>query len=162
VLAPIPPRRPFRLGGVTLEVSGDHVRIGAAPALPLAARRLTVPGHLALPEIERALQARRLPAAGYVLPRSPERVAFDAAGLPEVLRVRPRRRGDRFRAFGAGERRLKSFFIDARVPRWERQRVPLVEADGDIVWVAGLRRGAAAPVTAATREIVELALIPLE
>jgi tRNA(Ile)-lysidine synthase len=162
VLAATPPRRPFRLGGVSVEVSGDRVRVGAGAAPALTTRGLGVPGRLALPEIGRALQARRLPGAGYVLPRTPERVAFDADGLPGVLTVRPRRRGDRFRAFGAGERRLKSFLIDARVPRWERERLPLVEADGEIIWVAGLRRGARAPVTAATREIVELALIALE
>jgi tRNA(Ile)-lysidine synthase len=75
--------------------------------------------------------------------------------------VRPRRRGDRFHAFGTGERRLKSLLIDAKVPRWDRARLPLVEADGRILWVAGLRRGAAAPITAATREIVELSLIVL-
>jgi hypothetical protein len=47
------------------------------------------------------------------------------------------------------------------VPRWERARLPLVEAAGEIVWVAGLRRGAAAPVGPDTREVVELAFSPL-
>jgi tRNA(Ile)-lysidine synthase len=81
--------------------------------------------------------------------------------LPRTLVVRPRRRGDRFRPFGGGERRLKSFLIDARVPRWDRGRLPVVEADGRILWLAGLRRASAAPVTADTREILELALVPL-
>ena len=66
--------------------------------------------------------------------------------MPAPLAIRRRRRGDRFDAFGAGERRLKGF---------------LVESDGRIVWVAGLRRGAAAPVTSTTREILELKLIAL-
>jgi tRNA(Ile)-lysidine synthase len=161
VLAAAPPRRPFRLGGVAVEVSGDRIRIGARPAPVLAPRPLTVPGCVELPEIGRALEARLLPAAGYVVPRTADRVAFDAGGLPRALTIRPRRHGDRFHAFGAGGRRLKSFLIDARVPRWERDRVPLVDAAGEIVWVAGVRRGARAPVTAATREIVELGLIAL-
>jgi tRNA(Ile)-lysidine synthase len=114
-----------------------------------------------MPEIGRALEACLLPAKGYTVPRACDRVAFDAAFLPRVLGVRPRRRGDRFEAFGGGERRLKSFLIDARVPRWERARVPLVEAEGRVLWVAGQRRGAAAPVTEATREILELRLITL-
>jgi tRNA(Ile)-lysidine synthase len=161
VLAPAPPRRPFRLGGVTLEVSGDRIRVGvgAPPALPT--RALPVPGRVALPEIGRTLEARLVPAAGYALPRAPERVAFDAADLPDTLTVRARRRGDRFHAFGAGERRLKSLLIDAKVPRWDRNRLPLVEAAGQILWVAGLRRAAAAPVTPRTRQVVEIGLIPL-
>jgi len=39
--------------------------------------------------------------------------------------------------------------------------VPVVEAGGEIIWVAQLRRGAAAPLTAATRRVLELALMPL-
>jgi tRNA(Ile)-lysidine synthase len=161
VLAATPPRRPFRLGGVAVEVSGDHIRVGARPAPLLVPRTLTVPGRVELPEIGKGVEARRLPAAGYVLPRAADRVAFDAAGLPGTLTVRPRRRGDRFHAFGAGQRRLKSLLIDAKVPRWERDRLPLIDAGGDIAWVAGVRRGAVAPVSAATREIVEIGLFVL-
>jgi tRNA(Ile)-lysidine synthase len=161
VLAPTPPRRPFRLGDVTVEVSGDRVRVSEHPASVLVTRALPVPGRVELPEIGRALEARRLPAHGYVVPRTPDRVAFDAEGVPSALTVRRRRPGDRFDAYGGGERRLKSFLIDAKLPRWERARLPLIEQDGRILWVAGLRRGAAAPVTAATREIVELRLMPL-
>jgi tRNA(Ile)-lysidine synthase len=161
VLAAAPPRRPFRLGGVTIEVSGDRLRVGAGPAAALATRTLPVPGRVEMPEIGRALEACRLPAGGYAVPRGGDRVAFDAAAVSSTLTIRRRRRGDRFDAFGAGERRVKTFLIDARVPRWERDRLPVVEQDGRILWLAGLRRGTAAPVTSATREIVELRLMTL-
>lgn len=161
ILADMPPRRPFRLGGVVVEVSGDRVRVGSAPAPPLAARDLTVPGRVELPEIGRALEAVVVAATDYAVPREPDRAAFDAAGLPPRLLVRPRRRGDRFRPFGGGDRRLKSFLIDAKVARWERDRLPLVDAGHDIVWVAGVRRGAAAPITPRTDSVVELRLVPL-
>ena len=160
ILAPAAPRRPFRLGGVTVEVSGDHVRVGTAPLPSLASRTLLVPGRLELPEIGRVLQARVVPAVGYALPRTPECVAFDAAYLPSSVTVRARRPGDRFEAFGGGARRLKSFLIDAKVPRWERPRVPILESDGRILWVAGLRRGVGAPVTPDTLDVVEFRLIP--
>jgi tRNA(Ile)-lysidine synthase len=161
VLAPTPPRRPFRLGGVTVEVSGDRIRVATGVAPTLGPRTLGVPGRVELPEVALALEARLLPASGYVVPRVADRVAFDAAGVPRVLTVRSRRRGDRFHPFGSGERRLKSFLIDAGVPRWERDRLPLIDGDDTILWVAGLRRATTAPVTAATREIVELRLIRL-
>ena len=159
VLAAAPPRRPFRLGGVLVEVSGAWIRVGARPVVALATHALPVPGRVELPEIGRAVEASLLPASGYAVPRAADRVAFDAAVVPRSLTVRARRRGDRFRAFGSGERRLKSFLIDAKVPRWDRDRLPLVEAAGELLWVAGLRRAAVAPVTAATREIVELRLV---
>ena len=161
ILADAQPRRAFRLGGVVLEVSGDRVRVGAARAPALTPRELTVPGRVELPEIGRALEAVVVPAGDYAVPRGADRVAFDAAGVPPRLLVRPRRQGDRFRPFGGGDRRLKSFLIDAKVPRWQRDRVPLVDAGRDIVWIAGVRRGAAAPVTPRTGTVVELRLLPL-
>ena len=81
-------------------------------------------------------------ARDYAIPREPGRAAFDADTLPSALAVRARRRGDVFSPFGAPAlRRLKSFLIDAGVPRWQRARTPLVEAGGEIIWVAGIRRG---------------------
>jgi len=96
-----------------------------------------------------------------VLPREPERAAFDADRLPPRLLVRARRRGDRLAAFGGGERRLKTLLIDAKIPRWERGRVPVVEADGRIIWVAGMRRAATAPLTPTTPRVLELRLVAL-
>jgi tRNA(Ile)-lysidine synthase len=161
ILADAQPRRAFRLGGVVLEVSGDRVRVGGTRAAALTPRELAVPGRVELPEIGRALEAVVVPAEDYAVPRGRDRVAFDAAGLPPRLLVRARRRGDHFRPFGGGDRRLKSFLIDAKVPRWDRDRLPLVDAGRDIVWVAGVRRGAAAPITPRTGTVVELRLVPL-
>jgi tRNA(Ile)-lysidine synthase len=161
VLAPAPPRRPFRLGGVVVEVSGDRVRVGAGAAVPLPSRTLETPGRVELPEIGRAIDAAVVPAQGYAMSRDPARAAFDADAMPSRLLVRARRRGDRFEAFGGGERRLKSFLIDAQIPRWDRGRLPIVEGGGEIVWVAGLRRAASAPVTPVTRRVLELRLVAL-
>ena len=159
VLAEPPPRRPFRLGGVGFEVSGGLIRVSATPAEPLREQTLMVPGSVALSEIGYVIEARVVPLADASPTAAPDRAVFDAAGLPRTLAVRPRRRGDRFVPFGGVERRLKSFLIDAKVPRWARARVPVVETLGaaaEIVWIAGLRRARTAPVTAATTEVVEL------
>jgi tRNA(Ile)-lysidine synthase len=121
-----------------------------------------VPGPLELPELGARLTARIVARPhDYLLPREPGRAAFDADALPSVLGVRGRRRGDVFSPFGGPRgRRLKAFLIDAAVPRWARPRTPLVEAGAEIIWVAGVRRGAAAPVTPATTRILELTLEP--
>ena len=161
VLADPPPRRPFRLGRVRIDVGSGLVRLGVAALTPVAARTLVVPGTTPLPEVEQALASRVVDAGDYVVPRDARRIAFDADRLDGPLAVRARRRGDRFAPFGSVERRLKDVLIDAKVPRWQRDALPLVTAADQIVWVAGVRRGAAAPVTAATRRIVEITLVPL-
>ena len=157
-LAEPAPRRPVRLGRVRIERSGRHLRVGAGAPAPVAPRAWDVPGSLALEEIGRRLDARVVEASpAYRPPREPTVAAFDADRLPTRLTVRGRRAGDRFEPFGGpGVRRLKSFLIDAGVPRWERARIPLLEAAGEIVWVVGLRRGRAAPITPATRRILEV------
>ena len=50
-----------------------------------------------------------------------------------------RRPGDRFSPLGlGGQKKLQDFFVDRKVARVERDRVPLVvDAEDRIVWVAG-------------------------
>jgi tRNA(Ile)-lysidine synthase len=160
-----PRRRTVRLGRLVAERSGRRIRVGPVTLPALAARVWSPPGELALPEISRCLTASIVARdRDYAVPREPGRVAFDADALPATLTVRARRRGDVFSPFGAPAsgpaalRRLKSFLIDAGVPRWERPRTPLVEAGGHIIWVAGVRRGRRAPVIAATTRVLELTL----
>ena len=160
LLGEAPRRRAVRLGRLVVERSGRRLRVGPPDLLAVATRAWAAPGALDLPEIGGRLTARVFPRGpDYVVPRERARAAFDADLLPAALTVRARRRGDVFAPFGAaGLRRLKSFLIDAGVPRWQRPRTPLVEAAGDIVWVAGVRRGRRAPITAATTRVLELAL----
>ncbi len=162
LIAPASPRGVLRTGGVTVERSGRWLRVGPGQLPPIAPHDFPVPGDLALPEVGMMLEARCFPRVeGYAAPREALVAAFDADLLPRRLHVRARRRGDRFVPFGGPtERRLKSLFIDAGVPRWDRERVPLLEAAGDIIWVAGLRRSRAAPVGSGTTRILEVTLRP--
>jgi tRNA(Ile)-lysidine synthase len=165
LLGGLPRRRAVRLGHLVAERSGRRLRVGPAALPALMARAWAPPGALDLPEIGRRLTASIVERGrDYVVPRELARVAFDADALPAALTIRGRRRGDVFSPFGApasgpaAVRRLKSFLIDAGVPRWQRSRTPLVEAGGQIIWVAGVRRGRSAPVTPATTRVLELTL----
>src|SRR5205823_8612696 len=146
LLGPDPVRRPLKLGRLAMERSARWLRIGPTRLPALEPQPWDVPGELALDEIGVRLVARRFDrVADYAPPRGRDRVAFDADRLPARLTVRARRRGERFTPFGArGQRRIKSLLSDEGIPRWERARVPLPEADGEILWVVGVRRGAAA------------------
>lgn len=67
-------------------------------------------------------------------------VEFARPDTPTPLSVRPPAPGDRFVPLGApGSRKLKDFFIDAKLPRPLRARCPVVLSGDDIVWVAGHR-----------------------
>ena len=82
------------------------------------------------------------------------------AGRITSLAVRYGRPGDRFRPLGLnGRKKLQDFFVDRKVPREARGRVPLV-VDGDdrIVWVAGHAVSEDFRVSGATRAVVILML----
>jgi tRNA(Ile)-lysidine synthase len=68
-----------------------------------------------------------------------DEVGIAAAAVDLPLAVRTRRPGDRFQPIGApGTRKLQDFFVDRKVPRTERDTVPLVVDGRDrIIWVVG-------------------------
>lgn len=71
------------------------------------------------------------------------RVALDLASLHFPLRLRGWRPGDRMRTPG-GTKALKKLFLERRVPRGERSRIPvLVDALGSVLWVCGVGRDSA-------------------
>ena len=83
--------------------------------------------------------ARLLPPS-----RPPEGNAFVARLELETLGggvwVRARRPGDRFQPRGMrSEKKLQDFFVDEKVPRAWRDRIPLVVSERGIAWVVGYR-----------------------
>jgi tRNA(Ile)-lysidine synthase len=62
--------------------------------------------------------------------------------LGPELTVRAWRDGDRMRPAGlGGSKSLQDLFTDRKVPRALRRTLPVIETDGEIVWVAGVAVG---------------------
>jgi tRNA(Ile)-lysidine synthase len=69
---------------------------------------------------------------------TPNRQYFDLDAVRPPIEVRFRRPGDSFRPLGAGgSKKLKDYFIDRKVPRFLRDRIPLLISNGRIMWVMG-------------------------
>lgn len=123
--------------GVVLIRHGRHTA-------SIAPRNLPAPGSALIPEAGLTLHCEEWDGSNFgpdeALKCSSGREVFvccDSLKFP--LAVRGRLPGDRFHPLGAtGSRKLKEFFIDRKIPRYRRGRVPLVVAgDGRIVWVVG-------------------------
>jgi tRNA(Ile)-lysidine synthase len=70
---------------------------------------------------------------------APGDVAVSASALGGSAVVRAWREGDRMRPVGLeGTKTLQDLFTDRKVPRALRRTLPVVEAGGRIVWVAGV------------------------
>jgi tRNA(Ile)-lysidine synthase len=85
---------------------------------------------------------------------------FDLEQAPFPWCVRRFRPGDRFSPFGmAGHKKVKNLFIDAKIPLSSRPLVPLIFCGETLLWVGGVRRSSAAPVTERTSTSVRLEIV---
>lgn len=80
---------------------------------------------------------------------------FDYDMISECLYVRNRRNGDRFNPLGMrGTKKLKDFFIDEKIPKEERDKVPLIVDGEDIVWILGYRISNKYKITEKTKKVI--------
>jgi tRNA(Ile)-lysidine synthase len=85
---------------------------------------------------------------------------LDAGDMRFPLKVRRRKDGDSFLPLGLGKRKkLQDYFVDEKVPRDERDSVPIVLSGEDIVWVAGYRADDRFKVTEKTKRFLKLTLL---
>jgi tRNA(Ile)-lysidine synthase len=81
--------------------------------------------------------------------------------LDGALRLRLRRPGDRFFPLGMEEpKKLQDFFVDERVPREQRDRIPLLVRGDAIVWVVGMRIDERFKLTPSTKRVLRLRFEP--
>lgn len=82
---------------------------------------------------------------------------FDYDKVEGNIRIRNRRDGDRFIPFGMkGSKKLKDYFIDEKVPRDLRDRIPLVVDNENIMWVVGYRISELYKITQDTKRILSI------
>jgi len=83
------------------------------------------------------------------------RIDYDRIVGPLI--VRNRRRGDRFEPLGlGGTKKLQDLFVDEKIPREERDEIPLLCDQEGILWVVGLRLSERAKVTQSTRRTLRV------
>ncbi len=82
---------------------------------------------------------------------------FDYDKIKYNLKVRNRRRGDVIAIKGIdGDKKLKKYFIDCKIPKEERDKVPLLADGSQIMWIIGHRISENYKVTESTKKILEV------
>ena len=150
-----------------IEVSYDTFTLAprdelALPDWPLLPDRsapliINVPGTTPLPESPWIVEASFEPCDYGHVPLSRFAACFDADTLPGPLTLRARTSADRFHPQGMPSLvRLKDWMINVKVPRIIRDRLPLLVAGDQIVWVPGFRVGQPFLVTEKSPHIIKL------
>lgn len=80
---------------------------------------------------------------------------FDLEAVRLPVTIRNRRRGDRMTLDDGVHKKVKDILIEAKVPRESRQQIPLlVDSDGTILWVTGVRRAGIGWVKDETKQVL--------
>jgi tRNA(Ile)-lysidine synthase len=87
--------------------------------------------------------------------KSFNRILVDCDKIKGGLIVRNRRPGDRFVPLGMkGQKKLKNFFIDERIPRDKRNKVPVLADEENIIWIAGYRMSDLYKIDKNTKKVI--------
>jgi tRNA(Ile)-lysidine synthase len=137
-----------------LHILRDAQAVLVAPTRHL----LPIPGRCAIELLGLVVEGQVIGREALPAPFPTGQVTWlDASTVGSEVWVRTRRPGDRFQPLGCPHpKKLKTFLIDAKIPRQLRDRLALVVSERGIMWVAGVQIADWAKVTAATRQVLRL------
>ncbi len=134
-------------------VSPGRLRLAPLVDTPLPCRIQSLPAEVSYGRARFSLQV-----TGQPLRLDEKRVQY--AQLPDLpLHLRPRQPGDRFEPLGmpGSSKKVSDFFIDAKVPAWDRDRTPiLTDAAGTILMIVGHRIADAFALTGEEEEVLRV------
>ncbi|KNF07820.1 tRNA(Ile)-lysidine synthase TilS [Gottschalkia purinilytica] len=112
-------------------------------------------------ELDAKIEAKILPVSLIDLNFSNRFIKyFDYDKLSDNIYIRNRKNGDRFTPMGMnGSKKLKDFFIDEKIPKEYRDIIPIIEHDGDIMWIVGYRISEKYKITSNTKNVLVLKYI---
>ena len=126
--------------------------------VPSFCYKIAIPGYIYIKELNSTLYAQIISKEQYSnLPKTPNTAFLDGGSITSEIMVRNRRPGDLFTPLGMkGTKKLKDFFIDTKIPKEQRDTLPLVTIDNTVLWVIGYRISEKHKVTGQTKEVLYL------
>lgn len=92
-----------------------------------------------------------------VIPKNNCTKWFDYDRIKSTVFIRTRQPGDYFQLDGKGSRKkIKTYFIDRKIPVDEREKVPLLADGSHVMWIIGERISEAYKVSEETNRILEV------
>ncbi|NWG04759.1 MAG: tRNA lysidine(34) synthetase TilS [Syntrophaceae bacterium] len=149
--------------GLWVEKRYDRVklgRVGFRPYPPFEVE-LVSPGRTVIEEIGKEIVIEEVNRVQFNQTKEFVTTAFmDYEKLQFPMRVRNFRPGDRFCPLGVkGTQKLKEFFIDHKVPKFERPKIPLLISGEMIAWIMGYRIDNRVKVTEKTKRVLKVEMI---
>ncbi|MCD6083403.1 tRNA lysidine(34) synthetase TilS [Candidatus Aerophobetes bacterium] len=120
-------------------------------------RLLNVPGRTDLPEVGLVFDTEIIYQRPTSFASGGYEAYLDLDKLKRPLFLRKRKEGDKFQPLGMrGRKKIKDFFIDLKIPREERDKIPLLISKDRIAWIVGYRLDENFKVTRNTRRVLRI------
>ncbi len=106
-------------------------------------RKLSRPGKFSIPELKMEVKCdmidrKKLPVK--ILNPAKHVAYLDYDKFEKPPQLRSWKTGERFKPLGLqGAKKLSDFFTDLKVPRYQRENIPVLSSNGRIAWVVGHR-----------------------
>ncbi|GKH34893.1 tRNA lysidine(34) synthetase TilS [Muricomes sp. OA1] len=141
--------------GVVLKKKTDMQKKGFAPI------QLRVPGITRVPELNLTICCSILEKqADFSAKQAPQKTYtkwFDYDIIKGDLIIRPRQGRDSIVIDKDGRsQKIKSYFINEKIPSEERDCVPLIADEKQIIWILGYRMSSACQITVQTHRVLEI------
>ena len=153
--------------GLFLEKRYDRVSLGRGrrPPTPPFEVELVVPGTTHVQEVAKKVTIEEVSRGDPYksIECSPDTALLDYQRVEFPLKVRNFRSGDRFRPLGVGgSQKVKEFFIDQKIPQFERLKIPLLISGRDIAWIVGYRIDERFKITEKTEKVLRIDVKQIE
>lgn len=121
---------------------------------------VSIPGEIRINDLNRTMKFEMVQPPESILSNNPHVVHMDFEKITPPLVVRTIRPGDFIEPLGmAGKKKLKSYFIDNKIPQIKRKHIPLL-ADGEsVIWITGMRLSERVKITNKTRIFLKIEII---
>lgn len=118
--------------------------------------RVDVEGTIYIDEIGYSFETKVLPVTNIDIDKKYRFIkCFDYDKIKGDLYIRNRKTGDRFIPYGMkGSKKVKDYFIDEKIPKDERDKIPLLTDDENILWIVGYRSSELYKINSNTKKVL--------
>lgn len=128
--------------------------------MSIITKNAIVPGEVLLDGARMRFRLLDLTDKNYEIPQKAYTKWFDYDKIKGNLQVRSRQQGDYLVIDADGRHQsLKKYFVNEKIPQYERDQVPLLAVGHEVIWVVGHRISECCKVTDHTKEILEVQFI---
>jgi tRNA(Ile)-lysidine synthase len=122
--------------------------------------KVTIPGTVNVSEIGKTLRFDFVNHTAGIHTNMQSTVYMDYDMITCPVIIRTAKPGDRIKPLGMkGTKKIKSYFIDEKIPLNSRKRIPLLLDQESVLWIAGMRLSERVKITKKTRNILRVEIV---